>query len=58
VAVAVGDGAAFTLRGSGRGGKPAEWRVTAKDLPAFRGSRARKGHAIPAKIKPTDLVSE
>ena len=53
-AVAVGADA-FVVAGAGRGGKPAEWRVAGKELAACRGARARKGHAIPAKIKPTGL---
>ena len=55
VAVAVGDGASFTIRGTGRGGKATEWKATAKDMATYRGARARKGHEIPAKLKPTDL---
>ena len=55
-ATAVGS-AAFVVTGSGRGGKPVEWKLAAKDADAYRGQRARKGHAIPAKIKPTGLYS-
>ncbi len=56
-AVAVGDGAAFTVTGIGRGGKPAEYRMTAKELANHRGSRARKGHPIASRIKPTGLAA-
>ncbi|MDP1652362.1 MAG: DNA topoisomerase IV subunit A [Rhodocyclaceae bacterium] len=56
-AVAVGDGAAFTVSGSGRGGKLAEYRITAKELANHRGSRARKGHPIASRIKPTSLAA-
>jgi topoisomerase-4 subunit A len=57
IAVAVGDGAAFTVSGIGRGGKTAQWHLGGKDLPTYQGSRARKGHQIQAKIKPTGLAS-
>ena len=57
VAVAIGDGAAFTVSGIGRGGKPAEYRITAKELASHRGSRARKGQQIQSKIKPTGLAA-
>ncbi|MDI6745592.1 MAG: DNA gyrase C-terminal beta-propeller domain-containing protein, partial [Rhodocyclaceae bacterium] len=57
VAVAIGDGAAFTVRGAGRGGKAAEYRLTAKELANHRGSRARKGQPIDSKIKPTGLAA-
>jgi topoisomerase-4 subunit A len=55
-AVAIG-GDSFIVAGSGRGGKPTEWKLTSKEAAAYRGQRARKGHAIPSKIKPTALVS-
>jgi topoisomerase-4 subunit A len=54
VAVAVGN-EAFVVSGAGRGGKSAEWSLSAKEAPAYRGVRARKGHPIPAKLKPTGL---
>ena len=54
-AVAVGDGAAFTVTGIGRGGKLSEHRVSGKELAACQGTRARKGHALATKIKPTGL---
>ncbi|MBS3935316.1 MAG: DNA topoisomerase IV subunit A [Sulfuritalea sp.] len=53
-AVAVGS-AAFVVAGSGRGGKPAEWKLAAKDADAYRGQRARKGRTIPARLGPTRL---
>jgi topoisomerase-4 subunit A len=56
-AVAVGDGAAFTVTGIGRGGKPAEYRMTAKELANHRGSRARKGHSIASRIRPAGLAA-
>jgi topoisomerase-4 subunit A len=55
-AVAVGADS-FIVSGSGRGGKPAEWKLSGKDAAAYRGQRARKGHAMPSKIKPTGLQS-
>ena len=57
-AAAVGDGSAFTVSGAGRGGKASEWRVAGKDVGTYRGARARKGQAIPAKLKPTGLAGE
>ncbi|MBA3032323.1 MAG: DNA topoisomerase IV subunit A [Gammaproteobacteria bacterium] len=57
VAVAVGDGAAFTVTGIGRGGKATEYRMTTKELASHCGSRARKGPPIASKIKPTGLVA-
>ncbi len=58
VAVAVGDGTSFTVRGAGRAGKATEWSVSRKELTPYRGSRARKGQAIPARLKPSGLASE
>jgi topoisomerase-4 subunit A len=56
-AVAIGDGTAFTVIGTGRGGKPAEYRMTAKELSNHHGSRARKGSQIASRIKPTGLAA-
>jgi topoisomerase-4 subunit A len=56
VAVTVNDGTGVTVSGTGRGGKASEWKPTAKELPAYRGARARKGHEIPAKLKPTAIA--
>jgi len=56
VAVAVGDGTSVTVFGSGRGGKATEFKVAAKDMANYRGARARKGHEIPAKLKPAALA--
>ncbi len=55
VAVAVNDGKSVTVIGTGRGGKTSEWRVAGKELAAYRGSRARKGQQIPARLKPSGL---
>jgi topoisomerase-4 subunit A len=54
VGVAVGD-KSFTVTGAGRGGKASEWQVSGKELTGYRGSRARKGHAIAARLKPTGI---
>jgi topoisomerase-4 subunit A len=54
-AVAVGDGSAFTISGIGRGGKPQELRLTAKDLAPHRAARARKGQPVESKIKPAEI---
>jgi topoisomerase-4 subunit A len=53
-AVAVGADS-FIVTGTGRGGKPTDWKLSGKDAAAYRGQRARKGHAIPSKLKPTGL---
>jgi topoisomerase-4 subunit A len=58
VAVAVGDGSAFTVLGAGRAGKATEWSVARKELTPYRGSRARKGQAIPARLKPSGLAGQ
>jgi topoisomerase-4 subunit A len=55
-AVAVGSGG-FTVLGIGRGGKTQEWRLSGKDMATYRGSRARKGQAIAAKLKPTGIAA-
>jgi topoisomerase-4 subunit A len=57
-AVAVGLGSAFTVQGIGRGGKVQEWRLAGKELAAYRGSRARKGQPITAKLKPTAIAAD
>ena len=54
-AVAVGDGKSFTVEVAGRGGKAMEWKVGAREMENYRATRARKGHAIPQKWKPTGL---
>ncbi|MCX8018696.1 MAG: DNA topoisomerase IV subunit A, partial [Rhodocyclaceae bacterium] len=51
VAVAVGSDS-FVVTGVGRAGKPAEWKLSGKDAPTYRGQRARKGQPIPLKFKP------
>jgi topoisomerase-4 subunit A len=56
VAVAICDGTHLTIEGTGRGGKPAEVRMTAKELANHQGSRARKGQPISAKLRPEHLT--
>ena len=58
VGIAVGSGKSFTVTGAGRGGKATTWQVSSKDIAIYRGSRARKGHAIPAKIRPAGLLGQ
>jgi topoisomerase-4 subunit A len=55
VGVTVNAGESVTISGIGRGGKNAELVVNRKDIVAYRGSRARKGHHIQSKIKPTGI---
>ncbi len=55
VALAVGNDA-FVVSGIGRGGKPVTVRLTGDDTDMFRGHRARKGHPLPARLKPTGLA--
>ncbi|MFN3883543.1 MAG: DNA topoisomerase IV subunit A [Rhodocyclaceae bacterium] len=55
LAVAVGTNA-FTVIGGGRGGKTAEWQLAGQDAEAFRSHRARKGHPIPARLKPSGMI--
>ncbi len=56
VAVTTGDGTGLTVAGAGRAGKVTEWLVKGKDLAPYRGSRAKKGQNIPAKLKPSGFV--
>jgi len=58
VAVATGDGSAFTITGAGRAGKASEWRVAGKELAAYRSSRAKKGQQIATKLKPAGLAAK
>ena len=57
-AVAVGDGQTVIVEGSGRGGKTTQWRATTKEIAGFRAARARKGHPLPTKLKPTRLLTQ
>jgi topoisomerase-4 subunit A len=52
----VGDGKAFVVAGTGRAGKAQELKLGNKDLAGFRGSRARRGQQIPAKLKPAAIL--
>ena len=55
VGVAVTEGQALLIGGSGRGGKPVQQSLEARAQAAFRAGRARRGHEIPFKLKPTSL---
>jgi topoisomerase-4 subunit A len=52
VAVAVSDGSAARVEGTGRGGKPKLVRIAGQDLEKYRLHRARKGCLLPEKLKP------
>ena len=58
IGVAVSDGEAVLIEGSGRGGKPARQRLTARDLAAQLGTRARRGHDLGLKMKPERIAIE
>jgi topoisomerase-4 subunit A len=55
VGATVCGGEALLLSGVGRGGKTAEQRIPLRDQAAYLGTRARRGHEIPFKLKPTGL---
>jgi len=55
-AVAVGNDG-FVVTGIGRGGKPAEWKLVARETARYRGARARKGQPIPQRLKPAALAA-
>jgi topoisomerase-4 subunit A len=57
-AVAVSDGQAVIVEGSGRGGKVTQWRATTKEIAGYRGARARKGQPLPTKLKPARLLTQ
>jgi topoisomerase-4 subunit A len=52
--VAVGT-QAFIVAGSGRGGKPTQVKVGGAELDSHRAARARKGHPVASKLKPTGI---
>jgi topoisomerase-4 subunit A len=56
VAVAVNDGKSVTVSGAGRAGKTSEWKAAGKELKTYVGARARKGTAIPARLKPAAVA--
>jgi topoisomerase-4 subunit A len=47
----------LVISGTGRGGKAAEQRLTAKQLNEYVGKRARKGKQIARNFSPTDLAA-
>ncbi|GAB2182514.1 DNA topoisomerase IV subunit A [Denitratisoma sp. agr-D3] len=55
-AICVNFGNSLTIEGAGRGGKASTAVIEGRDLEAFRGQRARKGHLAPIKLKPTGLA--
>jgi len=55
LAVAVNDGKAVTVTGSGRGGKPGEVRIAGGELQKHHLHRARKGCLIAGKLKPSGV---
>jgi topoisomerase-4 subunit A len=48
-------GEVLLLSGAGRGGKAVEQRISLRDQATYLGTRARRGHEIPFKLKPTGL---
>jgi topoisomerase-4 subunit A len=48
-------GEALLLSGTGRGGKVVEQKISPRDQANYHGNRARRGHEIPFKLKPTGL---
>jgi topoisomerase-4 subunit A len=55
-AVATCAGESIWILGQGRGGKPVEQSLSPREIAGFRGARARRGHDIPFKIKPSGLA--
>jgi len=47
----------LVIEGSGRGGKTSRQTLDSKSQAGFRGARARRGHEIPFKLKPSGLSS-
>jgi topoisomerase-4 subunit A len=56
VGVAVSGGQTLLIGGSGRGGKPVQQALDARNQAAFRGNRARRGQEITFKLKPSNLT--
>jgi topoisomerase-4 subunit A len=54
-AIAINDGKTLIVSGTGRGGKATQWKASGADLAAYLSRRARKGHVIPAKLKPSGM---
>ncbi len=55
VGVTVNNGESVTISGIGRGSKTTEVLIDRKNIVGYRGSRARKGHHLQSKLKPTGL---
>jgi topoisomerase-4 subunit A len=56
VGITVTEGKTLLIRGLGRGGKPMEHRLSPREQATFVGTRARRGHDIPFKLKPASLA--
>ena len=56
VGVAVTTHQTLVVTGTGRGGKMASHTLSTKEQADYRGSRARRGHEIPFKIKPVSIA--
>ena len=55
VGTAVTTQQALQIGGIGRGGKAANLTLSVREQVEFRGNRARRGHELPSKIKPTGI---
>jgi topoisomerase-4 subunit A len=56
VGVAVTTHQTLVITGTGRGGKMVSHTLSTKEQADYRGSRARRGHEIPFKIKPVSIT--
>ena len=56
VAVATSAGESIWIVGQGRSGKVQEQSLAPREIALFRGARARRGHEIPFKFKPTGIA--
>ena len=45
----------IVIEGAGRAGKPAEFVIAGKEIAQFRAARARKGHMLAARLKPSAI---
>ncbi len=55
VGAVVTDYQTLVVTGAGRGGKVASHTISTKEQADYRANRARRGHEIPYKIKPTGI---
>jgi topoisomerase-4 subunit A len=56
VAVATSAGESIWIVGQGRSGKVQEQSLAPREIAMFHGARARRGHEIPFKFKPTGIA--